>query len=270
MQWFSSFLLPPVTTGGGAIAEPGWGRNYGTLSPRLERMPILTIRLFGEFLATDQRGNRLAMGSRRAQSLLTWLSLHRDTPIVPLQDFGALFGVEDVAALARELRFGAAFPSGQSSRWRQGERSVSGPELSTSTPRASIRWCRQDRSTRCGRLPSSIAAISSRASRAASPLLINGWRASGSTTGARRFRCFGKLLAVQIKAGWWESAFETARRLLTLDPTQEVVHRTLMRLQLEQGRPDSAMRRYQECADILRREFNREPTSETGGSTMKS
>ena len=74
---------------------------------------------------------------------------------------------------------------------------------------------------------------------------------------------FGKLLAAQIKAGWWESASETAGKLLSLDPTQEVVHRTLMRLQLEQGRPDSAMRRYQECADILRREFNREPTAET-------
>ena len=48
----------------------------------------------------------------------------------------------------------------------------------------------------------------------------------------------GKLLAAQIKAGWWENATDTASRLLALDPTQEVVHRALMRLQLEQGRPD--------------------------------
>ena len=74
---------------------------------------------------------------------------------------------------------------------------------------------------------------------------------------------FGRLLSAQIKAGWWELAVENAGRLLALDPTQEVVHRTLMRLQLEQGRPDSALRRYQECADILRREFAREPTAET-------
>jgi CheY-like chemotaxis protein len=74
---------------------------------------------------------------------------------------------------------------------------------------------------------------------------------------------FGRLLAAQVDAGWWESAVETAGKLLSLDPTQEVVHRTLMRLQLEQGRPDSALRRYQECADILRREFGREPTEET-------
>jgi CheY-like chemotaxis protein len=74
---------------------------------------------------------------------------------------------------------------------------------------------------------------------------------------------FGRLLSAQIQAGWWESATDTASRLLSLDPSQEVVHRTLMRLQLEQGRPDSALRRYQECADILRREYNRAPSAET-------
>src|SRR2546430_992844 len=58
-------------------------------------------------------------------------------------------------------------------------------------------------------------------------------------------------------------ARDTASRLLALDPTQEVVHRALMRLQLEQGRPDSALRRYQECADILEREFDRQPSAET-------
>jgi PleD family two-component response regulator len=56
---------------------------------------------------------------------------------------------------------------------------------------------------------------------------------------------------------------DTASRLLSLDPSQEVVHRTLMRLQLEQGRPDSALRRYLECVDILRRDFGRAPSAET-------
>ena len=73
---------------------------------------------------------------------------------------------------------------------------------------------------------------------------------------------FGRLLNAQ-QLRWWESAVETASRLLALDPTQEVVHRTLMRLQLEQGRPDAALRRYQECVDILRREFGRGPSPET-------
>ena len=67
-------------------------------------MSILTIRLFGEFRASDHRGNPLAIGSRKSQALLIWLALHRNTP-VPLYDFGALFGVDDVAGLARDLRF---------------------------------------------------------------------------------------------------------------------------------------------------------------------
>src|SRR5207253_3119769 len=146
-------------------------------------MAILTIRLFGEFRATDHRGNPLQIGSRKTQAVLVWLALHRNTP-VPLHDFAALFGVEDISGLARDLRF-------------------------------AVRHLPAD------------------------------------------------LLAVQIKAGWWENASETAGRLLALDPTQEVVHRTLMRLRLEQGRPDAALRRYQECADILRREFQRKPSAET-------
>jgi len=67
-------------------------------------MAILTIRLFGEFLATDHRGNPLVIASRKTQVLLIWLALHRNTP-VPLHDFGALFGIDDVAGLARDLRF---------------------------------------------------------------------------------------------------------------------------------------------------------------------
>ena len=60
-----------------------------------------------------------------------------------------------------------------------------------------------------------------------------------------------------------EEAVDTAGRLLSLDPSQEVVHRTLMRLQLDQGRADAALRRYEECRDILRREYHREPVEET-------
>lgn len=74
---------------------------------------------------------------------------------------------------------------------------------------------------------------------------------------------FGHLLAAQIKAGWWERATESASRLLSLDPSEEVVHRALIRLQLEQGRPDSALRRYQECVDVLQRDFKRQPAPET-------
>ena len=66
-----------------------------------------------------------------------------------------------------------------------------------------------------------------------------------------------------IRAGWWEEASDTAARLLALDPSQEVVHRTVMRLQLEQGRADAAMHHYHEYVELLRRDYGREPEAET-------
>ena len=59
------------------------------------------------------------------------------------------------------------------------------------------------------------------------------------------------------------AATETARRLLALDPLQEPVHRTLMRLHFRAGRREAAMRQYQTCAKTLSRELNIEPDAET-------
>lgn len=73
----------------------------------------------------------------------------------------------------------------------------------------------------------------------------------------------GKICAEEIKAGLADWAIRTAHRLLSLDPSQEVVHRTLMRLYMEQGRREAALRQYQLCRDALRGDFDIEPDSET-------
>jgi DNA-binding SARP family transcriptional activator len=71
-----------------------------------------------------------------------------------------------------------------------------------------------------------------------------------------------RLLAHQTKADE-PRAVETARRLLALDPLQEAVHRTLMRLYAHHGRRDAALRQYQSCVDILQRELRVEPEAAT-------
>jgi DNA-binding SARP family transcriptional activator len=71
-----------------------------------------------------------------------------------------------------------------------------------------------------------------------------------------------RLLAHQVKADE-PLATETARRLLALDPLQEAVHRSLIRLYARQGRRDAALRQYQSCVDTLRRELDVEPEPET-------
>jgi DNA-binding SARP family transcriptional activator len=74
---------------------------------------------------------------------------------------------------------------------------------------------------------------------------------------------FAKLLGHQMKLGATELAIQTALRLLSLDPLQEVTHRALMRLYAGQGRRGAALRQYQLCVDVLQRELGVEPEEAT-------
>jgi predicted ATPase len=72
-----------------------------------------------------------------------------------------------------------------------------------------------------------------------------------------------KLLAYQSQTGATERAIQTAVRLLSLDPLQEVVHRALMQLYARQGRRGAALKQYQICVSVLQRELGAEPEAET-------
>ena len=72
-----------------------------------------------------------------------------------------------------------------------------------------------------------------------------------------------RLLSQQRAAGAREDALQTALRLLALDPLQEAVHRTLMRLYAELGRRGSALQQYQLCAATLARELGVDPEEES-------
>jgi DNA-binding SARP family transcriptional activator len=72
-----------------------------------------------------------------------------------------------------------------------------------------------------------------------------------------------RLLAHHRQAGRLDAAMATALRLVALEPLHESVHRTLMRLYASDGRQDLALRQYQVCVDVLRRELGVEPEAET-------
>jgi DNA-binding SARP family transcriptional activator len=59
------------------------------------------------------------------------------------------------------------------------------------------------------------------------------------------------------------AAIETAQRLLALDPLQEPVHRTLMRLQHRAGSKGAAVRQYRACVKVLRLELDTTPDEAT-------
>ena len=224
-------------------------------------MSLLTIRLFGDFSVCDHRGNTLAIGNERTRALIAWLALHL-TDVAPLPEFAQQFGPEDAFALARDLRYTLRFIAseamigeGESLRFNRHVVDVDVARFETLVASTGVNAVREAAELYRGPLLDGFTSEIAGFDEWVAEQRVRYWRTALAT--------LGKLLAAQVKAGWWEAAAETAGRVLSLDPTQEVVHRTLMRLQLEQGRPDSALRRYQECADILRREFQREPSAET-------
>ena len=60
-------------------------------------------------------------------------------------------------------------------------------------------------------------------------------------------------------------AIAMGKRLIALDPLREASHRALMEAYAAQGERDQAIRQYQACREILRRELQVEPSDETTG-----
>src|SRR5262245_13765168 len=80
---------------------------------------------------------------------------------------------------------------------------------------------------------------------------------------ARAIGVLTRLLAYQAQQGPMEAAIETALRLLVMDPTQESVHRELIRLYARSGRRAAALRQYQDCVEVLQRELGEAPEAAT-------
>jgi DNA-binding SARP family transcriptional activator len=65
------------------------------------------------------------------------------------------------------------------------------------------------------------------------------------------------------RGGAADEAIATAQRSLRIDPLQETMHRTLMRLYLQTGDTTNALQQYDACAKVLKRELAVEPDAET-------
>ena len=65
-----------------------------------------------------------------------------------------------------------------------------------------------------------------------------------------------RLLEQHVTDGAAEKAIATGEKLLSLDPTSEAAYRSLMQAYLTQGARGGAIRQYQRCRKILRRELS--------------
>jgi DNA-binding SARP family transcriptional activator len=76
-------------------------------------------------------------------------------------------------------------------------------------------------------------------------------------------QAFATLAEHQDERGSCEAAIDTTLQSLALDPLQEDMHRMLIRLYAENDRRGAALRQYQECVSVLRRELGVEPDTAT-------
>jgi DNA-binding SARP family transcriptional activator len=76
-------------------------------------------------------------------------------------------------------------------------------------------------------------------------------------------RAHAQLVEQLARSGSLDEAIAIAQQALRVDPLQESMHRTLMRLYQQSGDLLNALQQYDACARILRRELDVEPDAET-------
>jgi len=229
----------------------------------------LSLRLLGGWSAELRPGSALVLPGRKIQALLAYLALHAGRPQPRAKLTALLWGDHNERLAGQSLRT-ALYLIKRALGPHAGEiLQVDGDAVALRAP-----WVEVD-AAEFARL----AAEGGAASLQRAVALYGGELLEGLEVESARFEdwlrpererlyelaieSFGKLLAREIREGRDEAAVQTAVRLLGLEPAEEAVHRTLMRLYDRLGRRAAALRQYQLCVGVLRRELSSEPEAET-------
>ena len=227
----------------------------------------LRVTLLGGFEARGGRGERLPITTRKAQGLLAYLAV-RPGSAQPRDKLAALLWSESAPADARnnfrQTLFALRQTLGPASRALRV--TVDGIALDDTLVDVDVR--RLERLVARGH-PAALAA----ATDVYRGDFLEGLRLDESAFEEWLLRERERLREVALAAHARlfrhqrprdpDAAMRTGLRLLTLDPLQEPVHRALMQLFADAGRRPAALRQYQVCVDVLRRELDVEPESAT-------
>jgi DNA-binding SARP family transcriptional activator len=234
-------------------------------------MSRLIVRLLGGFAVEGDRGRSLAVRTRKAQALLAYLAL---TPgqAHPRDKLAALLWPDMASGPARQgLRqslflLRQATDSGEVTRIVMAGDAVTLPAEAVQTDVAAF-----ERAIAEGTPAALEQAVALYRGDLLAGLGVTAPPFEDWLMGERErlrelaLEALARLLTMQRAAGETAAAVQSARRLLALDPLQEAVHRALMRLYAQAGRRDAALRQYQDCVEVLKRELDAEPEAETKG-----
>ncbi len=231
-------------------------------------MPDLSLRLLGGFvLRTETRPRSLPV--RKAQALLAYLALRAGRAHARETLMHLLWGDTGEKQARQSLRQTMVRLRRALGVGRRPALIVQGDTITLNPAAITIDVVELERLVRRG----TAAALESAVALYQGPLL-DGFRIAAPAfeewLEAERARvhelalaALRRVLAGHGRKGRREAAIHVASRLLALDPLQEDVHRTLMRLYAQQGRRAAALRQYQACVAAQQRELGVEPEDET-------
>jgi DNA-binding SARP family transcriptional activator/TolB-like protein len=232
-------------------------------------MPLLTLSLFGGFDCRSAEGRPLALSTHKARALLAYLAVHAGQRHPRDKLAGFLWGDHSDVQARANLRKAI-------SRLRQ---ALPGPA------RGLVDLDAGGLMVPVGALPVDVARFETLALEGTPESLegaarlhrgpfLEGIGECGESFDewlmAERQRLdetlrqvLGRLLDHYLATGAVDRAIQIALRVLALDPLEEAVHRTLMRLYLQQDRLGAALEQYQRCRELLARELGVEPSPDT-------
>ena len=76
-------------------------------------------------------------------------------------------------------------------------------------------------------------------------------------------RALGRLLEYHRQQRDYDTAIAYGQRVLSCDPMREQIHRQLIQLYLEAGNPAAALRQYERCEEMVRRDLGTDLLPET-------
>src|SRR5262245_4952105 len=232
-------------------------------------MAPLCLQLFGGFRAWLDPGDVVRMPTRKAEALLAYLALpagqtHPRDKLASLL-WGELSEAQARASLRQSLfRLRRALGAAEMGRLRVGGDGVALDPTGVAVDVAAFEQAMATTSPAALARAAEIYQGDLLAGLAVAEPPFEEWLlAERERLRERALEALARLLAHHRSAGDLDAAVRTALQLAALDPLQESVHRTLMRLYVDLGRRGAALRQYQHCVAVLRRELGVEPEHKT-------
>lgn len=229
-------------------------------------MDRLRLSLLGSFALHAADGRLLRLPTRKAEALLAYLALEGHRPL--RRDHLATLlwsGAEPASALASLRQCLSLIGKACGPGWVHGD----GRELQLAAERFTLDVSEVERALAATDVDTLAAAGAAWRGELLAGLALDepgfeAWlHAQRQRLHEDALRLFERLGDGLVQAGRTEAALQATLRLLELDPLHEHAQRRLMRLYAQLGRRSAALRQYQVCVDVLRRELGTEPEPAT-------